>query len=177
MRSRSDPGPGSPVAVIRIYLNNDSYPELRGIRRGWTRSLTWWRAIARGMRHVDFWVFMATQAAILAAFVAADRAVVVFAGLEGAAATAVNTVFGLSGLFVFGYLQSSWGGDMMRSHLRAVSDIARYACPSCGQSLFGHLDDQPEFVRCPECGSHVGRAIFEPPYRTPKEFRAFLRRA
>lgn len=177
MRSRSDPGPGSPVAVFRLYLNNDSYPELRGIRRGWTRSLTWWRAIARGMRHVDFWVFMATQAAILAAFVAADRAVVVFGGLEGAAATAVNTVFGLSGLFVFGYLQSSWGGDMMRSHLRAVSDIARYACPSCGQSLFGHLDDQPEFVRCPECGSHVGRAIFEPPYRTPKEFRAFLRRA
>ena len=118
--------------MIRFYLNNDSYPELRGIRRGWTRSLTWWRAIARGMRHGDFWVFMATQAAIVAAFVAVDR---------------------------------------------AVSDIARYACPSCGQSLYGHLDDGQNLVRCPECGTQIGRAIFEPPYRTPREFRAFLRRA
>ncbi len=162
--------------MIRLYVNNDSYPELRGLRRGWTRSLTWWRAIARGMRHVDFWVFMATQAAIVGAFVVADRAVVVFGGLDGPAAGVVDAVLGLSALVVFAYLQVSWGGDMMRSHLRAVSDIARYACPSCGQSLYGHLDDQPDLVRCPECAALVRRAIFEPPYRTPKEFRAFLRR-
>jgi DNA-directed RNA polymerase subunit RPC12/RpoP len=162
--------------MIRFYLNNDSYPELRGVRRGWTRSLTWWRAIARGMRHGDFWVFMATQAAIVAAFVAADRAVVALGGLDGAAARIVNAAFGISAMVVFGYLQASWGGDMMRSHLRAVSDIARYACPSCGQSLYGHLDDGLDHVRCPECGTQVGRAIFEPPYRTPREFRAFLRR-
>ena len=76
---------------------------------------------------------------------------------------------------VFSYLQTTWGGDIMRSHLRAVSDVARYACPACGQSLYGHIDDESPEVTCPECGARVKRAIFEPPYRTPKEFRAFLK--
>ena len=64
---------------------------------------------------------------------------------------------------------------MMRSHLRAVSDIARYACPSCGQSLYGHIEDKSIDITCPECGARVERAIFQPPYRTSREFRAFLR--
>ncbi len=64
---------------------------------------------------------------------------------------------------------------MMRSHLRAVSDVARYACPSCGQSLYGHIEDESIDITCPECGARVERAIFKPPYRTPRQFRAFLK--
>ncbi len=77
------------------------------------------------------------------------------------------------GLALFCYLQISWGGDLMRPHLRAVSDVARYACPACGQSLYGHLGDDRTMVQCPECGARVDRRTFAPPYPIAREFRVF----
>ncbi len=119
-------------------------------------------------------MFAATQVLIVAGFVAADWAVAPL--MDGQRAHGIAHVsFGVAALIVFGYLQTSWGGDIMRSHLRAVSDIARYACPNCGQSLYGHLDQESATVRCPECGADIQRAIFEAPHRTPSEFRAFFR--
>ncbi len=162
------------MSLLRLYLTNESYPELRGVRRGWTRSRTWWRAIARATRYGHFWVFVATQASIVVVFVVADRMLVAFVGPE-AERPALHVAIALGAFALFAYLQTTWGGDMMRSHLRAVSDIARHACPSCGQSLYGHIDGKSSEVTCPECGARVKHAIFEPPYRTPKAFRAFLR--
>ena len=159
---------------MRLYLTNESYPELRGIRRGWSRSATWWRAIAHATRHARFWVFVATQASILVLLVVTDRLLVAFVGPE-AERPALHVAIALGAFAVFSYLQTTWGGDMMRSHLRAVSDVARYACLGCGQSLYGHIDGESPEVTCPECGARIKRAIFEPPYRTPREFRAFLR--
>ncbi len=162
------------MSLLRLYLTNESYPELRGLRRGWTRSRTWWRAIAHATRYGHFWVFVATQALIMAVLVGADRLLVAFVGPE-AERPALHVGIALAAFALFAYLQTTWGGDMMRSHLRAVSDVARYACPGCGQSLYGHVADERPEVTCPECGACVARAIFEPPYRTPREFRAFLR--
>ncbi len=162
------------MSLLRLYLTNESYPELRGVRRGWSRSATWWRAIAHAARHAPFWVFVATQASIVVAFVIADRMLVAFVGPE-AERPALHVAIALGAFAVFSYLQTTWGGDMMRSHLRAVSDVARYACPACGQSLYGHIDDESPEITCPECGARVERAIFEVPYKTPREFRAFLR--
>ncbi len=162
------------MTPLRLYLTNESYPELRGVRRGWTRSRTWWRAIARATRYGHFWVFVATQVSIVVAFVVADRLLVAFGG-SGAQWPALHVAIALGAFAVFSYLQTSWGGDVMRSHLRAVSDVARYACPSCGQSLYGHIDGELPAVTCPECGARVERAIFEVPYKTPREFRAFLK--
>ena len=160
--------------MLRLYLTNASYPELRGVARGWPRTRTWWRAIAHATRYAGFWVFVVTQVLIVVGFVAADWAVTLL--MDGPREHGiVHVSFGVAALTVFGYLQTSWGGDIMRSHLRAVSDIARYACPNCGQSLYGHLDEESVSVRCPECGAQIQRAIFEPPHRTPPEFRAFFR--
>ena len=85
----------------------------------------------------------------------------------------VFTFFGAGWLIVFAYLQISWGGDMMRSYLRAVSEKARYACPRCGHSLFGHLDGDADLVRCPECGADVVRDVFDWPHPIPLRYRAF----
>ncbi len=159
---------------MRLYLTNESYPELRGVRPGWPRSRMWWRAFAHATRHAGMWVFAATQVLIVFGFVAADRAVLLLIDEQRIHGIA-HVSFGVAAFMVFSYLQISWGGDIMRSHLRAVSDIARYACPNCGQSLYGHLDEESATVRCPECGLRIRRAIFEPPHRTPAEFRAFFR--
>ena len=155
------------MSLLRIYLTNESYPELRGVRRGWSRSATWWRAIDHAARRARFWVFVATQASILAVLIVAIWMLVTWPVAQIAIA--------LGAFAVFSYLQTTLGGDMMRSHLRAVSDVARYACPSCGQSLYGHIEDEIPQITCPECGAQVERAIFKPPYRTPREFRAFLK--
>jgi predicted RNA-binding Zn-ribbon protein involved in translation (DUF1610 family) len=76
----------------------------------------------------------------------------------------------------------------MRSHLRAVSEVARYACPGCGHSLVGHVGEEATKrrsdgatkgggeiapIRCPECAAMISRDLFEPPYRVPRQFRAF----
>ena len=61
--------------MLRLYLTNESYPELRGVRRGLPRSRTWWRAIAHATRHAGIRVFAVTQVLIVVGFAAADRAV------------------------------------------------------------------------------------------------------
>ncbi|MHC5006455.1 MAG: zinc ribbon domain-containing protein [Planctomycetota bacterium] len=161
--------------VPRLYLSNDSYPELREIHPRWTRSVTWWRAITLGVRHARFWGFVTAQIGLaFGCFFAArtlnavDVGRVVPDGL-------IFTFFGAGWLIVFAYLQISWGGDMMRSYLRAVSDKARYACPQCGHSLFGHVGGDADRVRCPECGADVARDVFDWPHPIPLRYRAFPR--
>lgn len=157
----------------RLYLTNDSYPELREIDAQWSRTRTWWRAIGHAIRHIDFWIFALTQLGLVIGIVLGGIGIAAVAGLDGASGRIVHLSFAIGALLVFCYLQISWGGDMMRRHLRAVSDVARYACPQCGQSLFGHLGGNEATVRCPECGSVFTRKTFEPPYPIPHDLRAF----
>lgn len=157
----------------RLYLVNDSYPELREIRKQWSRTATWMRAIGHATRCRDFWFFVGVQAACIAAFTGVGIAAALLLRLNDRQAGILGTVLTVLAMALFSYLQASWGGDMMRSHLRAVSDTARYACPACGQSLLGHLDSEEAEVRCAECGAIVGREVFDPPYPIPREFRVF----
>jgi DNA-directed RNA polymerase subunit RPC12/RpoP len=161
------------VDVPRLYLSNNSYPELREIHPRWARSVTWWRAFRLSIRRGRFWGFVATQVGLaFGCFLAARTLKAVDVGRvvpDGL----VFTFFGAGWLIVFAYLQVSWGGDMMRSYLRAVSEKARYACPRCGHSLFGHVDGDADHVRCPECGADVACDIFAWPHPIPLHFRAF----
>ncbi len=159
--------------TVRLYLSNDSYPELREVRPQWVRTVTWWRAIARATRTGRFWLFASAQVVVLAAAILAAVLILRYGDLRGWPAVIVQAATLAGGLMTFAYLQVSWGGDMMRSHLRAVSDVSRYSCPSCGQSLFGHLDGNDQVVRCPECGCRIHRDVFAPPFRIPREFRVF----
>jgi DNA-directed RNA polymerase subunit RPC12/RpoP len=161
------------VTVPRLYLSNESYPELREIRPQWARTVTWWRAIGFSLRFGRFWRYVAVQVAIAAAFVVADRAIIAL-GLAGDLRSyRVHGGCAVAWLLLFAYFQVSWGGDMMRSYLRAVSTRARHACPNCGHNLVSHLERDPDRIRCPECGIRVARDLFEWPYRIPPRYRAF----
>lgn len=154
----------------RIYVTNDSFPELREVRPRRRQTLTWIRAIAHAIRFIGFLPFVAVQVVLLgvACSPLVTIAMVAPEWVEltslGAAAVALMTL---------AYFQVSWGGDIMRSHLRAVNDIARHACPACGQDLRGHLDEGDEPIICPECGASIPRDVFEPPFPIPRQFRAF----
>ncbi len=156
---------------MRIYLNNDSFPELREVRPWWARSRIWWRALGHAFRHRDFWQVAAIQLLIVLAALALDRMFV--GGFRTTTAKLGHAIILGLGFGLAGYLQVSWGGDMMRRHLRSVSVSARYACPRCGQSLFGHANGGDDQVRCPECAAEVDRRLFAPPYRVPGEFLMF----
>ncbi|MHC4946825.1 MAG: TFIIB-type zinc ribbon-containing protein [Planctomycetota bacterium] len=155
-----------------LYLDNDSYPELRDVPRGLARSATWWRAILHAARHQGLWLFFGLQAAIVVALVAATAAIHGLR-LAGPAELLVDGLVVVPGLVLMGYLQTSLGGDLMRPHLRAVSDVARHACPSCGHCLRGHLGGDVEQVQCPECGHVIAVDLFAAPYRVPRRYRAF----
>lgn len=162
--------------MVRLYVTNDSYPELREIDAQWARTLTWWHAIARAARHRDFWVFVVAQVVLFTGLQVGAAVLIATAGLEHGAARAAAGASIVLGVLTFAYLQASWGGDMMRRHLRAVSETARYACPCCGQNLFGHLQESAgttATVRCPECADLVDPVIFRPPYAIPRHARAF----
>ncbi len=159
----------------RLYLTNDSYPELRDVAPQWARTVTWWKAILRAFGEMRFWAFLASQAACFLALAVSVAAI--YDAFDFRVRTFFLGIAVLAWLSTFAYLQVSWGGDLMRSHLRAVSPIARHACPNCGHSLVGHLESgaaaAPATIRCPECGATISRDLFEPPYRIPRRFRAF----
>jgi DNA-directed RNA polymerase subunit RPC12/RpoP len=161
------------VPVPRVYLSNESYPELREVRPRWARSVIWWRAIAFSLRFRRFWGYVAAHVAIAGGFVAAARTVTALEVVGDRSGRSVYGTFALAWLLLFAYLQVSWGGDMMRSYLRAVSTRARRACPDCGHNLTGQLERAGDRVRCPECGAETGREVFAWPYRIPSRYRAF----
>ncbi len=93
-RARGGPGQINLFAMRRFYLNNDSYPELRGIDPRWARTVTWWRAIRRAGRHGDFWGFVATQLGALLALIVLDVAILAAAGWRGGPARLTHIVLG-----------------------------------------------------------------------------------
>ena len=162
---------------MRFYLNNDSYPEMRPFDSPAERWVIWYRAFRSSL----------TDRRVLA-FVFAQVGLFVFAGLFAwAAASLIDRAdpgwrdIGVTiacwvptgaACVVSTYLALSWGGDVVRPHLRAVSSICRDTCPRCGHLLTSQRASEIPSFACPECGEPVEKALFSPPYAIPGPCKA-----
>ncbi|NNF43930.1 MAG: hypothetical protein HKO59_10465 [Phycisphaerales bacterium] len=158
---------------MRFYVSNHSYPELREVESRWERHRIWWRAFRSAGGDVRFWIFAFVQAIVLLSWLAVSQFIMRRWGL-GWAHTPLATLVGHAvAIALWGILMLSWGGDLMRPHLRRVSPSARVACPECGQLLTGQLAGAAgRGVSCPECGEAIPGSVFRPPYEIPRRFRA-----
>jgi hypothetical protein len=163
--------------MVRFYLSNDSYPEVREIHSRWQRHLAWWRAFRSAAGDRRFWRFLIVQFTLLAGWVALHAWLADPTRLPGSARMIIHIACAIGAVTTWGVLALSWGGDLMRPHLRKVSPIARCACPGCGHQLTSQLAGDEPLIRCPECGSAMGRSAFEAPYEIPPQFRAIRRRS
>ena len=93
------------------------------------------------------------QFILLAGWVALHAWLADLARLHGSARMIIHIACAIGAVVTWGVLALSWGGDLMRPHLRKVSPIARSACPGCGHQLTSHLAGDEPMIRCPECGS------------------------
>ena len=162
--------------MVRFYLSNDSYPEVREIHSRWQRHLTWWRAFRSAAGDRRFWLFLIVQLILLGGWMAL-HAWLANLPRPGAVRTVIHIACAIGAVVTWGALALSWGGDLIRPHLRKVSPIARSACPGCGHQLTSQLAGDEPTIRCPECGSVMDRSAFEAPYAIPPEFRAIRLRS
>jgi hypothetical protein len=158
--------------MVRFYLSHDSYPEVREIESRWQRHLTWWRGLGSAAADARFWRFLAVQLILLAGWIALHAWLADRAWARGSVRMLSHVVCAAGAVATWGVLALSWGGDLIRPHLRRVSPIARSACPGCGHQLTGQLAGDEPTIRCPECGAVLRRSVFEEPFAIPRQFRA-----
>ncbi len=152
---------------MRFYISNESYPELRAVTPGWARHVAWWRAFGCAVRSGTFWLFVSVTAvatlaaAILTAWMLASTPLAERVGF-------VLPLFGAltAGSAVQIVLTLSWGGEMMRRHLRRGNAVCAQTCPGCGHLLTPQIASGAYPILCPECGGRSGRECFQEPFST-----------
>lgn len=175
---------------LRIYTSSDSYPEIRPIETGWPRHVAWFRAFLSSAFDARLWLLFALELSLAGAFILLRHAIVHGLPIGFDARGPVTIVVAILAVMAIGTIHLSWGGDLMRPHLRKANAAARHACPNCGHLLSAQLnalgtrDDnaatndgadatrEASMVRCPECGHHVPTSTFRPPYAIPPAYRA-----
>lgn len=157
----------------RIYFSNDSYPELREIESRWEQSKTWWRAFRSAFFDLRLWVFALVQILQWTAWWLIHRQLLGTLDLSTLQIQVVGGACLTLAIIVHALLTVTWGGDLMRPHLRRVSLIAREACPSCGYQLTSQLLGTKHLIDCPECGESIPRESFAEPFPIPRPYRAW----
>ncbi len=152
---------------MRWYLSNDSYPELRSIESFWERHVTWWKAFGSALNDPKMWGFLCV-AFSLACLGGALNLLVDVNDLLGSDALPVGVIANLLSIFITVgaavVLSLTWGGDIMRPHLRRVNPRCRTSCPECGFCLTSQLQSSRKVFQCPECGQWFNRRPFEEPF-------------
>ena len=161
---------------VRLYLSNDSYPELREFHGGFVARLSvWTRAFMSAACEWPIWVCFALQFScnVIGAFWGLFLSELILGQID----LRWLLVGWICGVVPAGVLALSWGGDIIRPHLRRHNLVARRACPGCGHTLTSQLgllrDPDTTSVRCPECGVSIPAEVFQPPFVLPRQFRAF----
>ncbi len=152
---------------MRWYLSNYSYPEMRAIESFWERHRTWWRAFLSSLNDPKMWGFLLI-AFSLACLGGALNLLVDVQELMGSnsipAAVVANLVTLAVTIGAAVVLSLTWGGDIMRPHLRRANPRCRSACPECGFCLTSQLGSLRPIFQCPECGQWLDRRPFEEPF-------------
>ncbi len=156
----------------RIYVSSVSYPELREVESIMERHRIWRRSFRSALSDYRFWRFFVVQSVLLSGWLLLDQFVMARVTMPEVWMIATHLGVAAAAITLFGYFTVTWGGDIMRPHLRRINAIAREACPNCGHLLTSHLHGEGDLLPCPECGDRIERTTFLPPYRIPRRYRA-----
>ncbi len=152
---------------MRWYLSNNSYPELRDMESFWERQRTWGRALLSSLSDQKMWGFLVVTIS-LACLGGALNLFVDLSDLLGSDSPPLVALVNLLCVAVtIGaavVLSLTWGGDVIRPHLRRANPRCRAACPECGFCLTSQLQSGRRVFQCPECGQWHNRRPFEEPY-------------
>jgi len=144
---------------MRIYITNESYPEIRNIKPGWQRHVTWWKAFLHALRDWRFYLIF------VLIIVIQIFPPVLFTWLQTTFprqrwSIPVTVVTSLIINLVLLIFLLTWGGGIMRIHLRAADPRCASTCPECGYDLTSHLEEDSRTIRCPECGTSFEKDSF-----------------
>ncbi len=162
---------------MRVYWTNESYPEMRPLPSRWLRHRVWWRAFWLVRRDPRIYAFLLIVACILVVFVWLTELLDDAIRARGEAEVILQTAMAVLAVTLSGMLFLTWGGYIMRLHLRRASDRCRDCCPNCGYLLSGQLQapaGESGTIRCPECGTAYEASEFRalqrvpPPLQTPR---------
>ena len=171
---------------MRFYFTNDSYPELRAVESVWERHVTWWRAFGSSLRDRRLWLFLAAILAIYLVWFVVTLALgptMIVGGVKvDPWKEPLQIVLFWLAVALATVLSLTWGGEIMRPHLRRVNEKCRDACPECGHRMTGHLPPATTAVapsdpaaaanaravsptfQCPECGTWLDPRPFHEPF-------------
>ncbi len=152
---------------MRWYLSNDSYPEMRSVESFWERHRTWWKAFGSSLNDPKMWGFLCVSFS-LACLGGALNLLIDVSDLIGSRGDRATIAANLLCVFVTvgsaAALSLTWGGEIMRPHLRRVNVRCRQSCPECGFCMVSQLQSGRGVFQCPECGQWLNRRPFEEPY-------------
>lgn len=161
---------------FRIYVSSDSYPEIRPIPTGWPRHRAWWRAFRSAFGDSRLWLLALIEIALVLIFIGIREQIVAGFAIGWDARGPVTIAVVFAALFVIAAVHLSWGGDLMRPHLRRTNELARDACPNCGHLLTSQLGDleaarreQRRAASFDDADQRVDQAVAAPARDAPAE--------